>query len=80
MSTGNGTARGRFRFAEWTLTADTELGLRYHAKCRDCGAKCIDTYSPDDAQLWCLKHAGRTGDTSFELFACQFFEAAPTGR
>ncbi|MGW2562585.1 DUF7848 domain-containing protein [Streptomyces sp. NPDC001514] len=80
MSAGNGTARGRFRFAEWTLTADAELGLRHYAECRNCGAKSVDTADPDDAQVWCLKHAGLTGHTSFEMTAFQLFEAAPTGR
>ncbi|MEV6756994.1 hypothetical protein [Streptomyces sp. NPDC051214] len=30
----------------------------------------------EDAQLWCLKHAGATGHRGYELEAFQFFTAA----
>jgi hypothetical protein len=80
MSPGNGTSRGRFRLARWTLTAETELGLRHFGECRECWEKSVDTADPGEAQLWCLRHAGVSGHTSFELFAFQFFEATLKGQ
>ncbi|MDH2388178.1 hypothetical protein QCN29_05110 [Streptomyces sp. HNM0663] len=78
MSTDGTRTRRRYAFIDWTLTADTEAGLRFVAKCMDCGESCTDTSSSDEAQVWCLKHAGLTGDRTFELIATQAFTAAPT--
>ncbi|NUK08366.1 hypothetical protein HRW18_10140 [Streptomyces lunaelactis] len=36
------------------------------------------TTSADDAQLWCLKHAGMSGDKHFKLTAFQPFDALPS--
>ena len=70
--------KARYGFAQWTLSADPVLGLRYVGRCLDCGAFCVDTASPEEAQDWCLKHAGATGDIGFELTASQLFTARMT--
>ncbi|MEV0371172.1 hypothetical protein AB0I10_15300 [Streptomyces sp. NPDC050636] len=67
--------RARYRFAEWTLAADSEVSLRFVGECLDCGERCVDTASADEAQWWCLKHAGLTGDRRFEMKGFQFFTA-----
>nr|WP_190085916.1 hypothetical protein [Streptomyces longisporoflavus] len=38
----------------------------------------MDTADPDEAQMWCLKHAGLTRHTGYELSAFQLFNAAIT--
>ncbi|MFF4952660.1 hypothetical protein [Streptomyces chattanoogensis] len=65
--------RARYRFAEWTLAADAEA--RFAGECLDCGERCADTASADEAQGWCLKHAGLTGDRCFAMKGSQFFTA-----
>ncbi|MGW2628259.1 hypothetical protein ACWC2K_02840 [Streptomyces chattanoogensis] len=37
--------------------------------------RCADTASADEAQGWCLKHAGLTGDRCFAMKGSQFFTA-----
>jgi hypothetical protein len=78
MSSNGGLTRGRYRFAEWTLTAMPTMSVRYLAKCLSCGERSPDTATSDDAQVWCLKHAGVTGDTGYEMSAFQGFNAAMT--
>ncbi|MGW2629281.1 DUF7848 domain-containing protein [Streptomyces chattanoogensis] len=68
--------RARYRFAEWTLAADSDAG--FVGECLDCGECCGDTASADDAQGWCLKHAGLTGDRRFAMKGFQFFTAYMT--
>ncbi|MCX4665904.1 hypothetical protein OG453_04320 [Streptomyces sp. NBC_01381] len=82
MSAG-GLSRGIYRFAEWTLKADPESAVRYVGKCLTCSERCADTAAGDDAQLWCLKHAGITGHGGYELWAFQYFTASmadPAGK
>ncbi|MGW7573945.1 DUF7848 domain-containing protein [Streptomyces sp. NPDC054765] len=67
--------RTRYRFAEWTLMADGDCSVRYVGACLDCGEFCVDAASADEAQDWCLKRAGRTGETHFEMRALQYFTA-----
>ncbi|MFG2285148.1 hypothetical protein ACGFOU_03610 [Streptomyces sp. NPDC048595] len=68
--------RARYRFAEWTLAAHSEV--RFIGECLDCGERCVDTESADEAQGWCLKHAGLTGDRRFEMRGFQLFTAYMT--
>lgn len=70
--------RARYRFAEWTLSAIPTMSVRYVGKCLCCGERSTDTANMDDAQMWCLKHAGATGDTGYELSAFQYFNATMT--
>lgn len=70
--------RSTYRFTEWTLSAVPEAEIRYYAKCLQCFAKSIDTETPDEAQLWCLKHAGISACIRYELIAFQYFDARPT--
>lgn len=72
----SGPSLGIYRFAEWTLKADKEATVRHVGKCLACSERCIDTAAGDDAQLWCLKHAGATGHSDYELKAFQFFTAS----
>lgn len=75
MSAG-GAARGVYRFAEWTLKADPEATVGYVGKCLTCSERYVDAACGDDAQLWCLRHAGITGHLGYELSALQYFGAS----
>lgn len=70
--------RARYRFAEWTLSAMPDVAVRYFGKCLTCGERSVDTAEADDAQVWCLKHAGATHHSAYELSAFQYFDAAMT--
>jgi hypothetical protein len=78
MIAGHETTRGRYRFTEWTLTAIPTMTARHFGKCLICGERSADTADPDDAQVWCLKHAGRTHHSGYELTAFQYFNAVMT--
>jgi hypothetical protein len=78
MSEGNESVRRRYRFAEWTLTAMPTMTVRHFGKCLTCGQRSADTAEPDEAQLWCLKHAGLTHHSGYELSAFQYFNAMMT--
>lgn len=78
MSAGDGIARGRYRFAEWTLSAVDDMTVRYVGKCLECWEHCVDTATPDAAQVWCLKHAGATKHGRYQLSGFQYFDASMT--
>ncbi|MGH4029841.1 hypothetical protein ACQB60_12990 [Actinomycetota bacterium Odt1-20B] len=80
MSAGaeSGIVRGRYRFVDWTLSAMPAVAVRYVGRCLSCGERCAGMAVADDAQLWCLKHAGATRHTGYEVSARQYFAAAPT--
>ncbi|MEV5877937.1 hypothetical protein AB0L75_27685 [Streptomyces sp. NPDC052101] len=78
MNTGNGNSRRRYRFAQWTLAAMPAMAVRHFGKCLTCGERSADTADPDDAQVWCLKHAGLTHHSGYELSAFQYFNATMT--
>ncbi|MEU6989754.1 hypothetical protein ABZ953_03710 [Streptomyces sp. NPDC046465] len=69
---------GRYVPLEWTLAAVPEMTVRHVGKCLVCGHHSLDTADPDEAQLWCLKHAGITHHSGYELSAFQFFSATIT--
>ncbi|WJV48357.1 DUF7848 domain-containing protein [Streptomyces flavofungini] len=75
MSGTGGIARGRYGFAEWALTAAEGMAVRYAGKCLSCGERSPDVLESDDAQLWCLKHAGAVRHSGFEVSAFQYFDA-----
>ncbi|MFE6159588.1 hypothetical protein ACFQ7F_11835 [Streptomyces sp. NPDC056486] len=77
MSAGN-SHRGRFLPIEWTLTAMPALHMCHVGKCLVCGEHSTDTADPDEAQLWCLRHAGMTRHPGYEMSAFQFFSARIT--
>ncbi|MFF4604638.1 hypothetical protein ACFY12_18155 [Streptomyces sp. NPDC001339] len=54
------------------------MDLRHVGKCLICAEFCVDTAAPDEAQDWCLKHAGATGHTHYEMAAFQYFDAILT--
>ncbi|WP_220127583.1 hypothetical protein [Streptomyces sp. NBRC 110611] len=56
----------------------TGMTLRYIGKCLTCVERSVDTADPDDGQVWCLRHAGATGHTSYEMTAFQYFDATLT--
>ncbi|MGB8942027.1 MAG: hypothetical protein WCD21_17585 [Streptomyces sp.] len=70
--------RGRYVTLEWTLAAIPAAAVRHVGKCLACSEHSVDTADPDEAQLWCLKHAGMTRHTGYELSAFQFFSATIT--
>ncbi|GGV66834.1 hypothetical protein GCM10010277_74950 [Streptomyces longisporoflavus] len=77
MSEG-GPPPGRYRQILWTLTAIPAIDARHVGKCLTCSDRSVDTADPDEAQMWCLKHAGLTRHTGYELSAFQLFNAAIT--
>ncbi|GAA2273405.1 hypothetical protein GCM10010234_05580 [Streptomyces hawaiiensis] len=78
MSEGNESVRRQYRFAEWTLTAVPTMAVRHFGRCLTCGQCSASTAEPDEAQVWCLKHAGLTHHSGYELSAFQYFNAAMT--
>ncbi len=54
------------------------MTVRHVGKCLTCGERSADTADPDAAQVWCLKHAGLTRHSGYELAAFQCFNAAMT--
>jgi hypothetical protein len=78
MSVGNGNTLRRYRFTDWTLTVMPNMAVRHFGKCLTCGERSADTAEPDDAQVWCLKHAGLTHHSGYELSAFQYFNATMT--
>ncbi|MFD9859877.1 hypothetical protein ACFWZB_11655 [Streptomyces alboflavus] len=57
------------------LTAAEGMTVRYAGKCLSCGERSPDAFAPDEAQLWCLKHAGTVRHSGFEVSAFQYFDA-----
>ncbi|GAA3151106.1 hypothetical protein ACFQ0X_20960 [Streptomyces rectiviolaceus] len=78
MSADSSLHRGRYRPIEWTLSAIPTMVVRHVGRCLSCGERSADTVDPDDAQLWCLRHAGMTQHSSYELSAFQYFNATIT--
>lgn len=78
MSEGNESGRRRYRFAEWTLTTVPTMAVRHFGKCLTCGQRSAGTAEPDEAQVWCLKHAGLTHHSGYELSASQYCNAMMT--
>lgn len=66
--------RGRYRFADWTLSAVSVLDVI--SKCLTCGECSRATSSGPEVEMWSLKHAGMTHHTDFELTSAQVFKAA----
>jgi hypothetical protein len=75
MSADGKIVRGIYRFANWALTPAPDEPARYVAKCLTCGRRSMKTEDADEAQLWCLKHAGATRHSDFELSASRRYEA-----
>ncbi|MER5259167.1 MULTISPECIES: hypothetical protein [unclassified Streptomyces] len=63
---------------EWTLAAMPGSDVRHVGTCLACSERSVDSADPGEAQLWCLRHAGLTRHTGFELTAFQFFSAVIT--
>jgi hypothetical protein len=65
------------RFGQWTLTTDAAAGpLIHEAECTTCGDKSEAGRAWNDPQMWCLRHAGRTGHTAFRAKVVGFFRAS----
>ncbi|MEV0527067.1 hypothetical protein AB0I66_26905 [Streptomyces sp. NPDC050439] len=78
MSEDSALDRGRYRPIEWTLSAVPAMSVHHIGKCLACSQRSVDTADPDDAQLWCLRHAGMTRHSDYELSAFQYFNATIT--
>ena len=60
------TVRSRMRFGQWTLATDADGGpLIHEATCTTCADASGTADDWEEPQLWCLRHAGRTGHTGF---------------
>ncbi|MDQ8707879.1 hypothetical protein RCO28_36235 [Streptomyces sp. LHD-70] len=65
----------RYGFADWTLKAVRSWPVCYFASCLICGERSTDRPDAEAAQLWCLKHAGLTRHSGYELAVSQLFNA-----
>ncbi|TJZ45389.1 hypothetical protein FCH28_29105 [Streptomyces piniterrae] len=52
-----------------------DTAVRYFGRCLTCGERSADTADADDGQTWCLRHAGATHHSAYELSAFQYFNA-----
>ncbi|MFE9558840.1 hypothetical protein ACFYOD_35960 [Streptomyces sp. NPDC006703] len=68
--------KARYRFKKWRLTANPDV-VGFTGKCTWCPQTSFTVPLPDEAQLWCLQHAGATGHKVYELATVQMFTATP---
>lgn len=69
-------ARSVWRFADWVLQLDPSVsGPVFDAKCTTCEESSGAADSKEDPEVWCLRHAGRSGHTGFQAVATMFFRA-----
>ncbi|WP_146252245.1 DUF7848 domain-containing protein [Streptomyces carminius] len=70
--------RSRMRFVHWSLSIDPDNGEPAYAAacvtCDDASGPSADKRAPE---LWCLRHAGRTGHTGFRATITSHFRATP---
>jgi hypothetical protein len=75
-------ARAVWRFVDWVLQVDASgTGPIYEAECTTCGESSGAADSKEAPEVWCLRHAGRSGHTGFRAATTTFFRAtrAETG-
>ncbi|MEU9112064.1 hypothetical protein AB0D04_09785 [Streptomyces sp. NPDC048483] len=70
--------RARYRFAEWTLSVMPDTAVRHVGRCLTCRERSSDAADADEVQVWCLRHAGLTHHSGYELAAFQCFDATMT--
>ncbi|MEU1631188.1 hypothetical protein ABZ746_39335 [Streptomyces sp. NPDC020096] len=72
-----GPVRSRMRFAQWALTNEKASGPPIHgAECVKCEESSEGADDWEGPQLWCLRHAGRTGHTLFRATVTSYFRAS----
>ncbi|GGO56236.1 hypothetical protein GCM10012287_49360 [Streptomyces daqingensis] len=65
------------RFADWGLTVDQHGGPPiYVTECTTCAEESAASNDKGDPEIWCLRHAGRTGHTGFRATSMTFFRAS----
>ncbi|MEU8919039.1 hypothetical protein [Streptomyces nigrescens] len=70
-------ARSVWRFADWALKVDTSgSGPIYVQECMSCGEDSGASEEAEGPDVWCLRHAGRTGHTWFRCVVTTFFRAS----
>ncbi|MFE0106764.1 hypothetical protein [Streptomyces sp. NPDC059009] len=74
------TVRARYQMAMWRLIGHRDV-LTFTGACRtpECGQDSTPRTSPQEAQEWCLGHAGLTGHRHYDLTTTQMFTATPDG-
>lgn len=66
------------RRSDWTLSPDPHGGPAiYAAECTTCAEESPAADSTEAPDIWCLRHAGRTGHTGFRLTVTTFLRATP---
>ncbi|WP_443729197.1 DUF7848 domain-containing protein [Streptantibioticus parmotrematis] len=64
------------RYAQWVLTNEKSGGPPAHAaECVACGESSEGADDWEPPQLWCLRHAGRTGHDLFRGMVTSYFRA-----
>ncbi|TDC65466.1 hypothetical protein [Streptomyces hainanensis] len=68
------------RFADWSLSLDPYGGPAIHAaECTTCDEASPGADSRDVPEVWCLRHAARTGHTGFRSTVTTFLRATHLG-
>ncbi|TDC19981.1 hypothetical protein E1265_22890 [Streptomyces sp. 8K308] len=66
------------RFVDWLLSLDPYGGPPiYAAECTTCDEASSGAESREDPEVWCLRHAARTGHTGFRSTVTTFLRATP---
>lgn len=70
--------RSWMRFVRWSLGNDPDGSPPiYQMECTTCLESSEAAEEKNEPELWCLKHAGRTGHTGFRGVITSFFRATP---
>ncbi|RFU85511.1 hypothetical protein DY218_17025 [Streptomyces triticagri] len=68
------------RFEPWRLEVDSTGSPPIHeAECTTCNAASGAADDKAEPELWCLRHAGRTGHSGFRGITTTFFRATRLG-
>ncbi|MFE6691891.1 hypothetical protein ACFVFQ_36165 [Streptomyces sp. NPDC057743] len=63
--------------ADWGLDIDASgSGSIYRQQCMTCGDKSGAAATAEGPDVWCLRHAERTGHTDFRCAVTTFFRAS----
>ncbi|MGW5114827.1 DUF7848 domain-containing protein [Streptomyces noursei] len=69
--------KAEWRFAHWALDIDSSAsGSSYQHQCATCGDQSGVADTAEGPDMWCLRHAERTGHTDFRCVITTFFRAS----
>lgn len=69
-------ARTVLRLVDWVLQPDASgSGPIFEAECTTCQESSEAADGKEQPEMWCLRHAGRSGHTGFRAVMTTFFRA-----